>query len=201
MDKNREISDKLEIAIKTKNIEEIVKCVESNIDLNPNPSFISYPMDLPKGGTQYARGKTKITRNENIASEIYNIANDYARMQDYEFSTLVYLKCLEYDRQPHYINNLANCLKNMERFEDSLNEYEQLVTEFPDYRLGYLRLIKIAGAYNIRTRQPLKEYLTLYFEYNGQVYDLLMMIHDPDGKETEKNALARIYVEYFNSEI
>src|SRR5690606_16451754 len=109
---------------------------------------------------------------------------------------VLYKKGLEYFFLPSALSNMALTLKQMGKVSESIATYDELLEKQPDYIAGYLRLIKIAVANNIKPKYEMKHYFSNYFNNGGTKEEVEYYISDPQAITAEREELKQTYQDY-----
>jgi hypothetical protein len=140
------------------------------------------------------------TKCKYICESFYNLANEEGRKTNNQMAILLYKRGLDYFYYPSAVSNLATILKFTRKFDECINLFDDLLLKHPEYKEGYLRLIKTAKAYEIKTRFGLNHYFDLYFKYGGTNDQIDFFINDPQALITEREALRQAYTKYKTGE-
>jgi hypothetical protein len=181
-------------AIKQGDIKKVESYILESIDLS-DKLVGKNPKDFMN--SKYGLDETKC---KYICESFYNLANEEGRKMNNQMAIDLYLRGLEYFYYPSAVSNLANILKLSRQFDACILLFDNLLIKNPEYIQGYLRLIKIAKAYDIKTRFDFNHYFDLYFKYGGKKEQVDFFINDPQALIAEREALRQAYSNYLTGE-
>jgi tetratricopeptide (TPR) repeat protein len=131
------------------------------------------------------------------ADKLYNQGNIYSRLHQYEKALEFHNKAIAIYKDPKYYNNRAATYKRLGLFQEAINDYDLLITEFPKYAKGYLSLASTYIEFN-QYEKAIEFYKSFYKLYQNGFFQFNPIHGAVDQSTKGKSEIETIFLTSIN---